>query len=250
MIRTAADLEAVRAAWEAGEADAPIGYILSMEGCDPMVTPAHAEWWFEQGLRTACIAHYGWSAYAMGTGGDGPLTAAGRELLKEFDRLGMILDLVHTADTALDQALEIYKGPIFCSHGNCRVLVDHDRQLNDSQIRRIIERDGVIGAVCDAWMIVPNFLGGVEPKPACKLEDLADHIDHICQIAGNTRHIGIGSDLDGGFGWEQSPEEIHSIAHLHKLEPLLTARGYSAADLDGLFHGNWLRLFGKALPQS
>ncbi len=249
MIRTPEDLEEVRAAWEANEPEAPIGYILSMEGCDPMVTPAHAEWWFEQGLRTACIAHYGWSAYALGTGGDGPLTPAGRELLTEFDRLGMILDLVHTADLALDQALEIYKGPIFCSHGNCRALVDHDRQLNDGQIRRIIERDGVIGAVFDAWMIVPNFLGDVDPKPPCSIENLADHIDHICQIAGNTRHIGIGSDLDGGFGWEQTPEEIRSIAHIHKLEGLLTGRGYTSEDLDGLFHGNWLRFFGAHLPR-
>ena len=249
MIRTQADLEASRAAWEAG-ADAPIGYILSMEGCDPMVTPRHAEQWFEQGLRTACIAHYGWSAYALGTGGDGPLTPAGRELLKEFDRLGMILDLVHTADTALDQALEIYQGPVFCSHGNCRALVDHDRQLTDDQIRRIIERDGVVGAVCDAWMIVPNYRGDVEPKPACRLANLADHIDHVCQIAGNTRHIGIGSDLDGGYGWEQTPQEIRSIADLHKFEGLLVGRGYGEGDLDALFHGNWLRFFGAHLPRS
>ena len=251
MIRTAADLEAVRETWddEAPEAAPPIGYILSMEGCDPMVTPAHAEWWFEQGLRTACIAHYGPSAYAMGTGGDGPLTAAGRELLAEFDRLGLILDLVHTADTAFDQALEIYKGPVFCSHGNCRALVDHDRQLSDDQIRRIIERDGVIGAVCDAWMIVPDFIREDAQKPRCSLENLADHIDHVCQLAGNARHIGIGSDLDGGFGWEQTPEEIRSIADLHKLEAILTSRGYSDADLDGLFHGNWFRMFRQHLPR-
>ncbi|MCB1019703.1 MAG: membrane dipeptidase [Bryobacterales bacterium] len=249
MIRTQADLEEVRAAWDAEEPDTPIGYILSMEGCDPMITPKHAEWWFEQGLRTACIAHYGWSAYAMGTGGDGPLTPAGRELVKEFDRLGLILDLVHTADTALDQALEIYQGPVFCSHGNSRTLVDCDRQLTDDQIRRIIERDGVIGAVCDAWMIVPGWQRDAEPKPACSLENLADHIDHICQLAGNARHVGIGSDLDGGFGWEQTPKEIQSIAHLHKLDELLAGRGWSDADREGFFNGNWLRFFGEHLPK-
>jgi membrane dipeptidase len=248
MIRTPADLAAVKSGWEADRETAPIGYILSMEGCDPMLTPAHAEWWFEQGLRTACIAHYGWSAYALGTGGDGPLTPAGRELLKEFDRLGLILDLVHTADTALDQALEIYKGPVFCSHGNCREIVNHDRQLTDGQIRRIVERDGVIGAVCDAWMIVPNYLGEEEPKPPCSIENLADHIDRVCQIAGNARHIGIGSDLDGGFGWEQTPREVRSIVDLHKLDGLLAGRGYGEEDLDGLFHANFLRFFGKHLP--
>lgn len=251
MIRTQADLADSCAAWQAETSEPPpVGYILSMEGCDPMITPAHAEWWFEQGLRTACIAHYGPSAYAMGTGGDGPLTSAGRELLKEFDRLGLILDLVHTADTALDQALEIYKGPVFCSHGNCRALVDHDRQLSDSQIQRIVERGGVIGAVFDAWMIVPDFIKEGAQKPKCSIEHLANHIDHVCQLAGNANHVGIGSDLDGGFGWEQTPEEIRSIADIHKLEGLLSGRGYSDADLDGLFHGNWMRLFSQHLPVS
>lgn len=250
MIRTQADLSAVYLDWHGAAPEAPIGYILSMEGCDPMVTPKHAEWWFEQGLRTACIAHYGPSAYAMGTGGDGPLTPAGRELLREFDRLGLILDLVHTADTAFDQALEIYKGPVFCSHGNCRALVDHDRQLSDEQIRRIVERDGVIGAVFDAWMIVPSFLKDEAKKPHCSIEHLANHIDHVCQIAGNTKHVGIGTDLDGGFGWEQTPEEIRSIVDVHKLEGVLGARGYGAEDLDGLFHGNFLRLFARHLPKN
>ena len=250
MIRTSADLDAIHEAWNTEGQEAPVGYILSMEGCDPMVTPAHAEWWFEQGLRTACIAHYGPSAYAMGTGGDGPLTPAGRELIEEFDRLGLILDLVHTADTAFDQALEIYQGPVFCSHGNCRALVDHDRQLTDEQIVRIVERGGVIGAVCDSWMIVPNFLRDEAEKPHCSIEHLADHIDRVCQLAGNARHVGIGSDLDGGFGWEQTPEEIRSIADLHKLDGLLAGRGYTEADLDGLFHANWMRLFREHLPQT
>ncbi len=249
MIRTREDLDAAAQAWQPGASAAPIGYILSMEGCDPMVTPAHAEWWFEQGLRTACIAHYGPSAYAMGTGGDGPLTPAGRELLAEFDRLGLILDLVHTADTAFDQALEIYHGPVFCSHGNCRALVNHDRQLTDGQIRRIVERDGVIGAVCDAWMIVPDYLRDAPEKPHCSIEHLANHIDRVCQIAGNTRHVGIGSDLDGGFGWEQTPREIRSIADLHQLDALLIGRGYGDEDLDGLFFANWLRLFRQHLPE-
>lgn len=250
MIRTRADLAAAVSAWrdEAPAAAPPIGYILSMEGCDPMITPSHAEWWFEQGLRTACIAHYGPSAYAMGTGGDGPLTPAGRELLEEFDRLGLILDLVHTADTAFDQALEIYRGPVLCSHGNCRALVEHDRQLSDDQIKRIIERNGVIGAVCDAWMIVPDFIRDETEKPRCTLDDLANHIDRVCQIAGNCKHVGIGSDLDGGFGWEQTPEEIRSITDLHELEDVLGARGFGAEDLDGLFHANWLRFFGAHLP--
>jgi len=248
MIRDAASLEHAWRPWAEGQTDAPIGYILSMEGTDPIVDPAQAEWWFEQGLRTACLAHYGPSAYAMGTGGDGPLTAKGRELLAEFGRLGLILDLVHTADQAFDQALELYSGPVFISHGNSRSLVPHDRQISDDQIRRIVERDGVIGAVCDAWMIVPDYVRADADRPRATLAKLADHIDYICQLAGNARHVAIGSDLDGGFGHEQTPAELKTIADLHKLEPILGDRGYTEEDLDGIFHGNWLRFFAAGLP--
>ena len=247
MIRDAESLDQAWRPWADGATDAPIGYILSMEGTDPIVDPAQAEWWFEQGLRTACLAHYGPSAYAMGTGGDGPLSAKGHELLTEFERLGLILDLVHTADQAFDQALELYAGPVFISHGNCRSLAPHDRQISDDQIRRIVERDGVIGAVCDAWMIVPDYVRGDADRPQATLERLADHIDHICQIAGGASHVAIGSDLDGGFGYEQTPAELKTIADLHKLEQVLARRGYSEGDLDAIFHGNWLRFFGAAL---
>lgn len=253
-IRMIADSGALAAVWAqwakgGGEKGAPIGYILSMEGTDPIVEPKQAEWWWEQGLRTACLAHYGPSAYAMGTGGDGPLTAKGRELLKEFERLGMILDLVHTADTALAEALDIFSGPVFVSHGNCRVLVPHDRQISDEQIKQIVARGGVIGAVLDAWMLVPDYHRDEPGRPEPTLADVANHIDHVCQLAGNTQHAAIGSDLDGGFGTEQSPSDLKTIADLQKLDGILKQRGYSDADIDGIFHGNWLRFFGDALPR-
>jgi membrane dipeptidase len=250
MIRDARSLDEVWRHWEQGGAErgVPIGYILSMEGADPIVEPAQAEWWWEQGLRTACLAHYGPSAYAMGTGGDGPLTPAGRDLLREFDRLGVILDLVHTADTALAQALEIYSRPVFVSHGNCRALVPHDRQISDGQIRQIVGRGGVIGAVLDAWMLTPDYRRDDPARPKPTLADVADHIDYVCQLAGNARHSAIGSDLDGGFGTEQSPADLDTIADLQKLAGILEGRGYSEADIDGIFHGNWLRFFREALP--
>ncbi len=248
-IRDAATLDALWRRWQdERETQPPIGYILSMEGADPIVDPAQAEWWWEQGLRTACLAHYGPSAYAMGTGGNGPLTPKGRDLLKEFDRLGMILDLVHTADDAFEQALSLFSGPVFVSHGNCRSLVPHDRQLSDEQIRWIVERQGVIGVVCDAWMIVPDYEKGGQNSEV-PLAALADHVDHICQLAGNTRHVGIGSDLDGGFGTEQTPREIDTIADLQKLAPLLAGRGYRSNDIDAIFHNNWLGFFREALPK-
>ncbi len=242
MIRTREDLDSV---W--GDLDSPLGIILSMEGCDPIVEPSQAAWWYEQGLRTACLAHYGPSAYAMGTGGDGPLTSKGRQLLAEFERLGLVLDLVHTADTALEQALDIYGGPVFVSHGNCRALVDHDRQISDRQIRWIAERGGVIGAVLDEWMLIPDYRRCEQGRARATLEHVADHIDHLCQTAGGSRHVGIGSDLDGGFGTEQSPRDLDSIADLQHIGTILARRGYEAADIDGIFSGNWLRFFRHSL---
>ena len=227
---------------------APLGIILSMEGCDPIVDPAQAEWWFDQGLRTACLAHYGPSAYAMGTGGDGPLTAKGRELLAEFDRLGLILDLVHTADTAIEQALDLYTRPVMVSHGNCRTLVPHDRQLSDGQIRTIAERAGVIGVVMDEWMLVPGYVRGQANRPRATMESVADHIDHICSLTGSSRSVAIGSDLDGGFGTEQTPVGLDTIADLHAIEGVLSRRGYGERDIDGIMGRNWLRFFRANLP--
>ncbi len=249
MIRDAAALDEAWAPWAAGNGGtAPIGFILSMEGTDPIVDIGQIDWWWRQGLRTACLAHYGPSAYAMGTGGDGPLTERGRELVKAIDRVGIILDLVHTADTALAEALDIYGGPVFVSHGNCRALVDHDRQFSDEQIRRIAKRGGVFGVVVDCWMMVSGFKADDRKKGAVPLSALADHIDHICQITGGVDHVGIGSDLDGGFGTEETPAEIETIADLQKLAPILAARGYSDGDIDAIFHGNFLEFFRKALP--
>lgn len=246
LVRTPAELAKLADDWQAGR-EAPIGCILSMEGTDPIVDPGQAEEWFRRGLRTACLAHYGPSAYAMGTGGDGPLTPKGRELAKEFDRLGVILDLVHTADTSFSEALDVYGRPVFCSHGNCRSLVPGDRQLTDEQIKQIAARGGVIGAVLDSWMIVPDYERG-GPHDQATLEDLANHVDHICQLLGATRHCGIGSDLDGGFGTEQTPKEVETIADLHLFADVLGKRGYSDADLDGIFHANFIRFFAENLP--
>ena len=242
IIRCRKELDAL---WS--DRESPLGVILSMEGCDPIVDPAQAEWWYEQGLRTACLAHYGPSAYAMGTGGDGPLTSQGRDLLREFQRLGLILDLVHTADTAMEQALDIFEGPVFISHGNCRALVDHDRQISDEQIRQVAARDGVIGVVMDEWMLVPGYVPGDAGRTRATLEHLADHIDHICATVGDVQHVGIGSDLDGGFGTEQCPLDVQSIADLQRLGRVLSRRGYSSGEIDGIFSGNWLRFFRASL---
>lgn len=249
-IRTRADLDAVWSDCQKGIGDNfAIGYILSMEGSDPMTEPAQADFWWEQGLRTATLAHYGQSRYAFGTGGDGPVTPDGFELLKHFERLGMCLDLTHTAETAFFQCLDTFGGAVFASHNNLRDLVPGDRQFSKKQVEALGKRGAVIGSVLDAWMMYPGYKKGITPSSAVKLEALVDHMDLICQITGSADHCAIGSDLDGGFGTEQTPGDLDTITDLQKLQGMLKNRGYSDQDIAKIFHGNWLRFFRNALPQ-
>lgn len=232
--------------WQSMPSDAPFGFILSMEGADPIVAPSHAVDWHQAGLRVVGLAHYGPSAYAHGTGSRGGLTVKGRELLRVMEETNLILDLTHLADESFWEAVKLFRGPVMASHNNCRAITPGDRQYDDDQIRLVIERDGVIGAPFDAWMMVPGWVRGAAKNPQVTLQAAVRHIDHICQLAGNARHVGIGSDLDGGFGTEQSPEDMDSIADLQKLDPLLRQHGYSEADVEAIFHGNWLRFFKRA----
>jgi membrane dipeptidase len=199
------------------------------------------------GLRALGPAHYGEGRYAGGTGTEEGLSEAGKLLLKEMDSLHMILDVTHLTDLGFSQAMDIYQGPVWASHHNCRSLVKHQRQLTDDQIRILIERGAVIGGVMDAWMLVEGWLRGVSlPKAVgADLNRLIDHYDHICQIAGNADHIAIGSDLDGAFGTEQSPFDLETIADLQKLPDLLKKRGYKESDIENILHGNWLRFLRK-----
>ena len=221
----------------------PVGYILSLEGADSLVDISYLEKAYRYGLRALGPAHYGPGRYAPGTGLAGPLTSAGKELLQEMDRLGMILDVTHLTDEGFWQAMDLYKGPVWASHHNCRALVHHQRQLNDDQLRALIERGAVIGGVLDAWMLTNGWVrGSSDPvKENIGLESLIGHYDHICQLAGNTDHIAIGSDLDGMFGKEQCPHDLETISDLQRLQGMLTGRGYSSRDIGNIFHGNWLR---------
>jgi len=221
----------------------PIGYIRSLEGADSIVTIDYLQRSYEDGLRALGPAHYGPGRYAFGTDSNGPLRRAGKELLKEMDRLDMILDVTHLCDQAFWEALDLYKGPIWASHNNCRALVDHNRQFSDEMIRALIGRGAVIGAALDAWMMVPGWQRGVSTPETtgCTLEVLFRHMDHICQLAGNARHIGIGSDLDGAFGKEQTALDLDDIADLDKLPGIFAKAGYDKGDIENIMHGNWLR---------
>ena len=248
IIKTRSELKSHWEAWQNNSMITPLGIILGMEGADPILQPEQVQTWFNEGLRAVGPVHYGRSQYACGTATEGPLSERGIRLLKEFRRTGMILDVTHLSDQSFDHAMEVYEGPMMASHHNCRALVPDQRQLTDQQIKILIQRDAVIGTAFDAWMLYPGWKRGVTDPKLVRIEDAANHIDHICQLAGNARHCAIGSDLDGGFGTEQTPGDLNTINDLHKLESILAARGYSSADIDGIFFGNWLRLFTNSFP--
>ena len=244
-----AHVETWRDVDDATAARLPIGYLLSLEGADSLVTVAHLERAWHDGLRAIGPAHYGSGVYAQGTNSEGPFPPRGVELLREADRLGLILDATHLSDESFWQAMKLYSGPVWASHHNARALVPHQRQLSDEMFRPLVERGAVVGLALDAWMIVPGWeRGQTTPQSAnLRLEKLVEHLDHFCQLAGNARHVGLGSDLDGAFGNEQTPLDVDSIADLQNIPDLLRARGYSAADISGILHGNFLRFLRTAL---
>jgi membrane dipeptidase len=243
-------LENHLAVWQDGGSveNKPIGYILSLEGADSIVSVDYLEKAYAYGLRAVGPAHYGPGRYAQGTNATGGLGKNGKELLQEMERLNIILDATHLCDDSFWEAIEIYRGPVWASHQNCRALVNHNRQFSDEQLKELINRGAVIGGVLDAWMLVPNWVRNEStPKGMnCDLEKVIDHMDHICQLSGNSLHIGIGSDLDGAYGKEQSPYDLETIADLQKLPDLLKKRGYSAEDIQNVMHANWLRFLRKA----
>jgi membrane dipeptidase len=207
------------------------------------VTLGHLQRAYEAGLRALGPAHYGPGRYAPGTGAEGGLEPAGRELLTEMQRLGIVLDVTHLTDEAFWEALDLFDGPVWASHNNCRALVPHQRQFSDEQLKALFDREAVIGVAFDAWMLHPGWVRGttLPQQVGLRIARAVEQIDHICQLAGNTRHCGIGSDLDGGYGREQCPLDLESIADLQQLSGLLHGRGYSETDVAGIMHGNWLR---------
>lgn len=229
----------------------PIGYILSLEGADSLITIDHLHRAYAYGLRAVGPGHYGPGRYANGTDASGSLNAMGRALLKEMESLNMILDATHLCDEAFWDAMEMYNAPVWASHNNCRALVNHNRQFSDDMIKALIQKDAVIGGALDAWMMVPNWQRGIsDPKAMdCGLEKMIDHMDHICQLAGNANHIGIGTDLDGAYGKEQCPYDIETIADLQIVPSLLSKRGYTQIEIEKVMHGNWLRVMRRALPE-
>lgn len=249
-IRDLAGLEAHLTRWQSDEPVAvkPVGYILSLEGADSLVTLDHVQRAWEYGLRAIGPAHYGPGRYAQGTDATGFMGERGQALLREMERLNIILDATHLCDDSFWEAMDHFHGPVWASHNNCRALVNHNRQFSDEQLKELIARGAVIGGALDAWMMVPGWVRGQSTPEGtnCNLEVMLDHLDHICQLAGNALHVGIGSDLDGAFGKEQCPYDLETIADLQTIPDKLQKRGYSQTDIENIMHGNWLRFLRNA----
>ena len=251
-IRSRKDLENHLKVWENPTEDAAIGYILSLEGADSILSMNHLERAFEYGLRAIGPAHYGPGTYAHGTDSSGGIGIKGRKLLKEMERLGIILDATHLCDESFRETMDSFHGPVWASHNNCRIFVSHNRQFSDKQITELAGREAVIGVALDAWMMVPGWVRGKsDPKDmGVSLKLMTDNIDHICQLTGNSLHAGIGSDLDGAFGREQCPYDLDTIADLQKVPDMLFATGYSPDDIQNIMSNNWVRFLKKNLPIS
>lgn len=236
--------------WENPTDKTPIGYVLSLEGADSIVTLKHLERAYENGLRAVGPAHYGPGTYAQGTNASGGIGNKGRELLKEMERLGLILDATHLGVDSFPEALEAFSGPVWASHNNCRKFAPHNRQFSDEMILQLIDRDAVIGVALDAWMLVPGWeTGKSDPvKMGVTLEKVILNIDHICQLAGNSLHTAIGSDLDGAFGKEQCPVDLETIADLQKIPSMLSKKGYGEEDIENIMSRNWIRFLDVNLP--
>ncbi|GAB4572209.1 MAG: membrane dipeptidase [Anaerolineae bacterium] len=247
-VRTAEELDAVLETWAPGTdlADHRIGLVLLMEGADPVLEPRQLEEWVARGVR---IVGPAWSQtrYAGGSWRPGPLTDLGRELLEVMADFNLILDLSHMTEEGYFEALDRYPGPVIASHSNPTRFWDDHRNLTDRQIAALAERDGVMGIVLYNRYMNAGWYRGA-PKTSTPFETVIDMIDHVCQVTGSVAHVGIGSDIDGGFGAEAIPDGIDTVTDFLRIADGLRARGFSAADTEAVMSGNFLRVLRRSLP--
>jgi membrane dipeptidase len=230
----------------------PVGLVYLMEGADGIRSPKELSEWYDLGLRMIGLAWAG-TRYCGGTGEPGPLTPEGRELIAAMADFKFILDLSHMDEAAAYESLDRYEGPVMATHSNCAALMrgtDTNRHLPDRVIEGLIERNGVIGLIPLNTFLKAGWLRKVgSRREEVPLDTLIAHIDHVCQIAGDSLHAGIGSDFDGGFGLQSIPPEFDSIADLQVIAKGLRVRGYGDADVENILGGNWLRFLRRNLPE-
>ena len=218
--------------------------ILLLEGGDPLRTEQDVTDWHAAGLRVVGLAWRG-TRHAGGTGCPGPLTAEGVEMVKHLDRRGIIHDASHLAEQSFWDLLGLSGGPVMASHSNCRSIVPTDRQLSDDMARALFARGGVVGInFFDRFLLPPDQYG----NRRATLEDVVAHVNHLCDLAGDTAHVGLGTDMDGGLGRNEIPVEIQTSADLPRVADALSGAGYADASVAGIMGENWLRFFRRHLP--
>ena len=229
----------------------PVGLIYLMEGADGIRSLHELGEWYDLGLRIIGLAWAG-TRYCGGTGEPGPLTDEGRKLISAMADYKFILDLSHMDEAAALESLDRYEGAIMATHSNCAALMEGagtNRHLPDRVVRGLIERDGVIGLIpLNTFLKVGWLRRNGSRREEVSLDAFIAHIDHVCQLAGDANHAGIGSDFDGGFGLQSIPPELDTIADLQMVASKLVALGYSEAEAANVLGGNWLRFLQKHLP--
>ena len=161
------------------------------------------------------------------------LSDFGSQVVKEMNRVGLLIDLSHASEQTFYDTLDLSAVPVVCSHSNCRALCDHPRNLTDEQLKALAEKGGVVQI---------NFYHGFLRKDGeATVEDVVRHILHAMEVAGED-YVGIGSDFDGDGG----VKGVASAAEMMNLTRLLLQAGVTEAQLEKLWGGNFLRVMKKA----
>jgi membrane dipeptidase len=214
--------------------------LLSMEGAEPLMGDLAAlRIFYRLGVRMLSFAWNFRTPFADGLGAkraESKLPELGLQALKEMDRLGVIFDVSHLADSVFWDVNDMMKGAFIASHSNSRFVCDHPRNLTDDMINALADHGGVMGM---------NFATGFvkKEKDEVTVEDLVDHIDHIVELVGSD-HVGLGSDYDG---IRKAPEGIDDVSQLTNLTRVLVKREYSDDDILKILGGNHLRIFKEIL---
>ena len=221
---------------------------LLLEGADPVTDPNELPWWQEQGVVAVSLTWAMGSRYAGGNGRqtcDEGLTGLGRDMVQAMDSLHLVHDLTHLSQPAVDDLLELTRAPVIASHSNCRALLggeqnpDAHRHLADETIVEIGKRGGVIGVVLYGPFVTYN-----NESPA-NIDDLVEHIEHICELTNSRKHVGLGSDMDGGFSADKLIEGVRRPRDFTAITDALAARGWSDTDLAAFAGKNWLSFWER-----
>lgn len=243
LIKSATDLDHHLQLWQD---DGKPGLVMLMEGADPIVQVSDLDRWWQLGLRMIGLT-YGDTRYGTGVAGgnstykQGGLTPEGVDLLDRMAALGFIWDISHLAEEGIWQGLDRKFPRICASHANAQALLPTDRHLSDEVIRAVAERDGVIGLVLYNAFLDPRWKQD-RTIPVTLNDQVRQHAEHIANLT-NWNHVGIGSDLDGGLGLEESPLEIDTVADLYKIGDIVPVEVREA-----VLSRNWLDFLRRCLP--